>query len=524
MKELKKFHQFITKKMKQLIVFLIPFSLLNFSCNSQSETNQIDEAVEITVNPELTFQTIYNFGASDAWSCQFVGNWPEAPKNKIADLLFSLEMNEDGSPRGIGLSCWRFNIGAGSADMEDKTGIDDPWRRAECFLQPDGTYNWQKQSGQRWFLQAAKKRGVETFIGFVNSPPVSLTKNGKAFSSGGSSMNLTKENLPEFSRFLVEVTKNISEKEGVLFDYISPVNEPQWDWKGGQEGSPWRNDEIAQLCRILGPDLNNAGLATQIEIPEAGQLNHFYEKANDVERGFQVKEFFSPAAENYVGDVPNMAHKIAGHSYFTTTNDKVLKEVREKVKNEINNVDPTLEFWMSEFCILGDNDGFKGNGRDLGMETALFVANVIYADLTVANTSAWHWWLAVSPYDFKDGLVYIDKSETGSPVYDSKLLWGLGNFSRFIRPRAQRIFAESDEENNIKTAAFKNSNGEVVLVIINQSEMPKVIQLHGNNIQTETGKVYETSATKSLHLVTGIAVGKNFTVSERSISTVVFAR
>ena len=76
---------------------------------------------------------------------------------------------------------------------------------------------------------------------------------------------------------------------------------------------------------------------------------------------------------------------------------------------------------MSEFCILGDNDGFKGNGRDLGMETALFVANVIHADLTIANASAWQWWLAVSPYDFKDGLVYIDKSKTDGTIYESKL-------------------------------------------------------------------------------------------------------
>ena len=94
-------------------------------------------------------------------------------------LFFSLNENEDGSPKGIGLSCWRFNIGGGSADQKGETGIRDPWRRAESFLQSDGTYNWQKQSGQRWFLRAAKKRGVESFIGFVNSPPIALTKNGK---------------------------------------------------------------------------------------------------------------------------------------------------------------------------------------------------------------------------------------------------------------------------------------------------------------------------------------------------------
>ncbi len=509
--------------MKRIFCLLFVFSVPGFGCSPTSSENKQNEPVEITLQPEITFQTIHNFGASDAWSCQFVGNWPDNQRNKVADLLFSREENEDGTPKGIGLSCWRFNIGGGSADIADKTGIDDPWRRAECFLQADGTYNMQKQNAQRWFLNAAKQRGVETFIGFVNSPPVWLTKNGKAFSDGGNSMNLSEENLPKYSHFLVEVTKQLQQNEGILFDYLSPVNEPQWDWKGGQEGSPWTNSEIARLCRILGNDLKNAGLPTQIEITEAGQLNHFYEKANDVERGFQVKEFFDVNSENYVGNVPNLAHKMAGHSYFTTTNNQVLKDVRTKVHDEILNVDPELEFWMSEFCILGDNDGFTGNRRDLGMETALFVANVIHSDLTIANASAWHWWLAVSPYDFKDGLVYIDKSETGGEIFDSKLLWALGNFSLFVRPEAVRISAETAPEPGVKTAAFKNKNGELVVIIINRSETEKSIRLTNSGAETDSYKVYETSATKNLAPVETKIKNGGFSVPAESITTVVFA-
>lgn len=246
-----------------ILAFVTVYSLSVFS---QPELTVKNNPLEITLNPEVTYQTIHNFGASDAWSCQYVGNWPVEQKNKVADLLFSLDDKEDGSPKGIGLSCWRFNIGSGSADQKGEPKIGDPWRRTECFLQPDGNYNWQKQSGQRWFLQAAQKRGVESFIGFVNSPPVWLTKNGRANSDGGNSMNLPDENLPEFSKFLVDVTQNIQKNDGVLFDILSPVNEPQWDWKDGQEGSPWTNAEIAKLCRQLGTDLQNAGLSTQIDI------------------------------------------------------------------------------------------------------------------------------------------------------------------------------------------------------------------------------------------------------------------
>ncbi len=503
-----------------LFVNLLIAVLLS-SCAENKDCNQQENPVEITLLPETTYQEIHNFGASDAWSCQFVGNWPDEQKNRIADLLFSLETDETGSPKGIGLSCWRFNIGAGSARQGNESGIDDPWRRAESFFQENGSYNWDKQAGQRWFLQAAKKRGVETFIGFVNSPPVALTKNGKAHSNGGNSMNLTPENLPKFSNYLVEVTQNIQQKEGVLFDYLSPVNEPQWDWKGGQEGSPWKNAEIAQLCRILGNDLKNVGLPTQVEITEAGQLNHLYEAANDAERGNQIREFFSPSSVNYVGDAPNMAHKIAGHSYFTTTNDQVLKEVRNHLKEEIFRVDPDLEFWMTEFCILGDNDGFRGNGRDLGMETALFVANVIHADLMIAGASAWHWWLAVSPYDYKDGLVYIDKSETGGNIYESKLLWALGNFSRFIRPGATPILTFAGENPALTTSSYKNENGQLVIVVLNKHEFAQELKINLDGDYSSKVKVYETSEENDLKFRGVFDRNESLKIAGKSVTTIV---
>lgn len=495
---------------------------LLFSCsNSDDNTLSENNVTKVTVIPSVTYQTIHNFGASDAWSCQFAGNWPDEKKNRIADLLFSMKTNENGSPKGIGLSCWRFNIGAGSARQGEDSGISDLWRRAESFLQPDGSYDWSKQIGQRWFLRAAKQRGVKSFIGFVNSPPIVLTKNGNAHSNGGNSVNLPEENLPEYSKFLVEITRNIEENEGVLFDYLSPVNEPQWDWKGGQEGSPWTNTEIARLCKVLGNDLKNAGLSTQVEITEAGQLTHLYEAASDAERGNQIMEFFSPSSKNYVAGIPNVAHKIAGHSYFTTTNDKVLREVRSRLRQEIQSVDPELEFWMSEFCILGNNDGFRGNGRDLGMETALFVANVIHADLTIANASAWQWWLAVSPYDFKDGLVYIDKNKTDGNIYESKLLWALGNYSRFIRPGAKRISVEYAENPELKISAFKNENGKIVTVILNRGNTEKMLKL---NIPggSETAKIYETSKQNDLSYLREFRISDKIKIASRSVITIVF--
>lgn len=92
-------------------------------------------------------QEIHSFGASDCWRTQYVGLWPEDKKNAIADLLFSSQFDETGSPKGIGLTLWRFNIGSGSHEAGDQSGVNGDWRRTECFLDKDGNWDWTKQQG-----------------------------------------------------------------------------------------------------------------------------------------------------------------------------------------------------------------------------------------------------------------------------------------------------------------------------------------------------------------------------------------
>ena len=336
---------------------ILIFSFASVGCSDDDNTSDgpiatPSEYLQINLKPNIAFQTIHGFGASDAWSTQFVGEfWPVDKKNQIADYLFSTEVNSQGNPIGIGLNTWRFNIGGGSAQQGGSSGINDEWRRADSFLTLGG-YNWDAHAGQRWFLQAAKERGVTKFIGFSNSPPVVLTKNNKAYSSGGSSANLAPENYHAYAEFLVEVAKNIEQNEGITFDYISPFNEPQWNWTGGQEGSPWLNSEIAEITRILDTKIEESGISSKIELAEAGQLNYLYENDNRAGRANQINEFFNSSSSNYIGNLKHLAHKIAGHSYYTTWNSTRLIDVRNKVDREIQRVDSSLEFWMTEFEIL----------------------------------------------------------------------------------------------------------------------------------------------------------------------------
>lgn len=487
----------------------------------------VREPVRVTVRWAEAAQPLHGFGASDAWSIQHVGLWPDSSRRSIAELLFSTDLDDDGRPLGIGLSIWRFNIGAGSAEQGEASGIRDPWRRAEGFLQ-DGSYDWSRQAGQQWFLRAAREYGVPTVIGFVNSPPVELTRNGLAYGDGRSEANLAPERYDDFAAFLTTVATHFRD-EGLPLDYISPINEPQWDWSRGnnQEGSPYTNQEIVDFTRLLDRHLAEAGLATQIEIPEAARIDFLYGEAGLPERDRQLQDLFGSAD---LQDLDRVAPKVAAHSYFTTWPVEAMIEQRQTLRSALDLTDPDLEYWMSEYCILADNEEIRGPGRDLGMDPALWVARLIHFDLTVAGAASWQWWLAVSPYDYKDGLVYVDRDDRA--IHDSKLLWALGNFSRFLRPGAVRVTAARsdgttaiDHARGLMVSAYRDAAGErpvVVAVNYGTADRPLVLDVAG---MPGGGPVawqpYVTSAGRDLEPSDPVEPGTAFVVPGRAVVTLV---
>lgn len=483
----------------------------------QKGISQHNRSVTATINLHQTVQTIQNFAASDAWACQFTGHWPDNKKEQLADWLFSSDTSASGQPKGIGLSMWRFNIGAGSAEQGDASGIKDEWRRAACFLQPDHTYNWEKQSGQLWFLQAARARGVTRFLGFLNSPPVMFTRNGKAFADKGA-CNIAPDQYTAVAVFLKDVIRGVQKKTGVALSYISPVNEPQWDWSdGGQEGCPYNNEQIYGLTKAIDQQFKADQVPAKLLITEAGQLNYLYSGEKKPEKGMQINAFFNPHSATYLGSHKNIYQGIAGHSYFTTSPVDTAIAIRKRLAAALKGI----EFWQSEYCILGDNAGeIDGGKADLSMDAALYMARVIHTDLTVANAAAWQWWLAISPYDYKDGLIYVDKNKTDGEIRDSKMLWVLGNYSRFVRPGAKRITTalnDSTAGKNFLLSAYKNTDNSINIVIINNGDTSVTVNLEGKGIGTGGMRSYTTNATQNL--APAYISGNTASIPARSVVT-----
>ena len=424
----------------------------------------VAQTISIDVDLNQKYQTIDNFSASDCWWAHKIGNtWSTANKDSIADLLFS-------PTKGIGLSAWRFNLGGGI-----DVSISDSWRTVTTFEVSPGNYDWTRNEGGQWFLKAAKERGVNQFIAFVNSPPKSMTRNGHTYCTDGlGSTNLKDGYYNQFSKYLVDILKHFRDSVGVNFDYVSPVNEPQWEWNGsGQEGNRASNDDIKKMVDSLYAELNNQNVSTKIIIPESGELPGWYTTASSISSkygktyGNYLNSLFNDAS------ITTKAAKIfAGHSYWSDLLSSEVVQARQSLYSYMEQyLSLGYKYWATEYCILEGTSGQGGSGRDLTMTTALDIARIIHFDLAITNASAWQWWLAVSKYDYKDGLIFTNYGVTGTSqsIIPSKTLWALGNYSRYIRPGSQRIGCSgANDKYGLMASAYLDSAGtKVILVFVN---------------------------------------------------------
>lgn len=488
------------------------------------------------INTDQPRQQILHFGASDAWSMKYVGLWPEQQQRQIADWLFSTDNDAQGQPRGIGLSLWRFNLGAGSEEQGDGAQIQ-PATRTECFLNADGTYDWNKQQGQRHFLKLAQQRGVSHFLAFMNSMPVFFTQNGLATNTGrGGTINLRPDCYERAARFIATSLKGLEEHDGIHFDYVSPVNEPDghWNWLGPkQEGSPATNREVARLVRAISKAFKKQKVTTQITLNESSDLRCLLgTHETDWQRGNEVRTFFcKDSTQTYLGDCPSVAHSVLAHSYWTNTPVEYMRKIREQLRDTLARYG--LHYWQSELCIMGNDKEIGGGGHyDFSMMTALYVARVIHHDLVYGDAESWSWWRSMGG-DYKDGLIRVlsdDGWRTGKAI-DSKLMWTLGNYSRFIRPGARRytvtvtdggkpVTDGETQPTGVMVSAYRNADGSWVVVAINYAEGAGTIDLplpQGHS----TWQLYRTSDVTGENLKPVGQCREEVVLEPRSVTTLV---
>lgn len=537
----------------KLKLLLFSTLLINFSACSDAETlpQQGGEEEEpdtpsasvektVTINAGQTFQTIKGFAASDCWTPAFVGKYWTNNRNEIAELLFSSEIT-DGQPKGIGLSMWRVNMGGGSMEQGDESGISNVSRRAESYLNDDLTLDWTRCEGQRYFMEQAKELGCDQFVLFSNTPPVQYTKNGKGFSSEGNQSNLKEDCYDDFAAYMADVAAHYT-SEGYNITHISPINEPQFSWNdGGQEGSPWTNDEAAHLLRELDNALTERGLSTDILPGEAAEWTYLYTTKDDPNRSKVIEAFFEPSSSAYIGDLTHVKNLIGGHSYWTDGTWDGMRNARERMAQTAGQYG--LEVWQTEWSMLGDNYSsteFGSYDTATTMDIALYMSRVIHNDLTVAGVTSWSYWTSmdISQWGQKDRFLLIslipngwtgDGGDTGllrngGSYQAMPTLWVLGNYSRFIRPGYRRIAMELSESMNFFGSAWISPKAdEIVAVYTNYSD--KGVRLNetreGWNGDVASITTYTTTQDKNLE-EKNYATDEKVILDAESVTTVVY--
>lgn len=496
----------------------------------------------VKINPQNKAQKIDNFGAAGAWFTEGIAkNWPAKNREQMAEWLFSKDFDANGNPKGIGLSAWRFNIGGGTAEQGDSSGITDFRKRVECFLRADGTYDWSKQAGYVWFTKKAREYGVENLIAFSNTPPVQFTKNGRGYKTTKDYIsNLKPEHYGDYAGFLATVLKHF-DQEGLHFNYISPVNEPQWDWyhapgQGAkQEGSPWRNDEIAHVAKSLDSALTATGSTSKILLTEAAQLDYLYTKTGNANQ--QTQAFFNPKSKLALTGLRNLPPLIGGHSYFTDKGDSARIAIRRHVADTTAKYG--VAFWQTEYSMLADGYREGKTGRIPAIDCALFLSKVIHDDLVYGHAAAWQLWNSWEPgnpdFDTRYYLIALNpanKEYTNGTITATKNLWALGHYSRFIRPGMHRLNITRNDgltptqiAQDLMVSAYA-SEKEIVLVVINYSNEERVLKPEISGFKVKGGEVYLTTGEKGVDMKKGKvgSLKEGVKVPARGLMTVVLKK
>ena len=460
----------------------------------------------IKVDETKTYQEWESFGGSGCWWSQYVGTWDEkndfsevTPRDDIATLLFD-------KVSGIGLNCYRYNIGAGSADT-GKGNYSDVHRRTESFEVSKGVYDWDKDAGAVWFMTKADElMGDDSnVILFCNSPIERLTKNGTAQSTANTDTNISEENYAEFAAYCFDVAEHFLE-QGINVTEISPINEPQWDWTpGNQEGMHLSTENVVKILEAFVTEIKERPALKSVKIsgPESGEW------------GTKTREYINAIMQSEI--LKNYFDAIDCHSYWTTT------ETKTSFANWMKLNYPDLKLHMSEWCEMV-------NGSDYTMDSAFNMADCIMDDLKILNVTSWQYWVLVSPGGYRDGLIHVN--ESAEAYRANRRLWTLGNFSKFIKSGYVRVEVKTPYSDiyNLKSVAFaganENNEKQAVVVLTNEEDLKTVRA----NLTTENGynyyEVYTTTLEKDLELTAAGEYNSDtvIQIEGQSVTTIVFTK
>ena len=449
------------------------------------------------VFPECRHQQVTDFGASACWWSTELGHMEQV--DEYLDLLYG--------PKGLGLNVLRINVGGGVRDDRSDSFPASIPRSPYSPLDENGRFDIKRDSGTWRVAQKAAALGTITdFTLFMNSPPSTMTINGKTYAEqpekeGEFVSNLRDDCFEAFAKYVVDSVEAYIE-EGIPVTYVSPINEPQWQWDETkhQEGCHYTPEEAVRIFKAVIAELNRRATdnpklqAVKLSMPETAQwYQHTY--VHDMYHLMCTDPDIAPYVDHF-----------AAHSYGTTKAQKI------DTRAYFDSLGIDIPLHQTEWAPL--HADFADN-----MDFALEMAHVMCEDFAILHTRHWTWWLGVSGFSWPDGIICVDK-QTGGNITLPKRYFTMLHHSRFIKGLTNVTMEQESLPDGVTGAAYADEGGShIVLILVNSENEPVRINLTG--LPQSTARVFETSQYLDCMYLGDPDISSGYTLPARSITNLV---
>lgn len=409
----------------------------------------------VVVDSSQEFQTHLGFGGAFTESAAYVtANADEEARGKILKAYFNKES-------GLAYNLGRSTINGCDFSLEPYTYVED----GDVALQ---TFDMSREDKYvvPFIRQAGREAGENIKILCAPWSPPAFMKNNKSMNDGG---RLLRKYYGAWARYMVKYVKGMLER-GVDIRIMSVQNEPEA--KQTWASCKYDPTEEAMLAvDYIYEELKAEGLEDKIKIVILDHNRDImfrrvretlaYKNAKDIVWGIAYHWYGSDKSE-----ILTMAHEIypKQHLIFTegcvelvnnsgSTSSKAgigaWKHGEIYGHNMINDFNNYAEGWVDWNLVLDENGGpnYAGN----------------YCEAPV-----------------------MLNTQTGEVVYNISYYY-IGHFSKYIKPGAKRVLCLNDSDKGIYSVAYKNPDGQIIVVV--QNELNKrnriALAIDGKGTNTE---------------------------------------
>ncbi len=394
-----------------------------------------EKEISVFVDPGKTFQTFLGIGAAltDASAETFY----KLPKDKQQELLTAYFSKD----KGIGYTVARTNINSCDFSSDMYTYVTDGDKELKSFnIAHDKKFKIP-------FIKEAMAAAVGKLNLFASpwSPPAWMKDNNDMLHGGKLKPEFHDSWAMYYARFI-----KAYEQEGVPVWGISVQNEPMavQRWESCIYSAEEERDFLKEH---LGPTMVKEGLKDKKIIVWDHNRDLIYQRAQTY--------FNDPEASKYIWGIG--FHWYEDWSKGTQMFDN-LRRVYEAY--------PDKNIFFTEGC-AESFDSSRYNAWTLGERYGSSMIN----DFNNGMVGFTDWNIVL---DEKGGPNHVGNycfapvhgdTRTGQLIYTNAYYY-IGHFSKFIKPGAKRIISSSSRS-QLLTTAFKNEDGSIVVVVMNQGSI-----------------------------------------------------